>query len=185
MVLRPVQEPGQSGRIACHPAPRCPAHLRDADAPSGSSHRCDLQVARATPRPALRWPLTSTPRTMLWQRRGPCTPRRSGPLRAVCETNVKIWPIQGAETATAQPENAAVTRSNNGVDGETRTPNLLCLSWVLVNVGQQSSIVVVTRAETLGTVLVVGHYRASLGIVCWGFLGSFPTQKLILVVLAS
>jgi hypothetical protein len=98
---------------------------------------------------------------------------------------VKIWPIQGAETATAQPENAAVTRSNNGVDGETRTPNLLCLSWVLVNVGQQSSIVVVTRAETLGMVLVVGHYRASLGIVCWGFLGSFPTQKLILVELAS
>jgi Phage integrase family len=64
-------------------------------------------------------------RTMLWQKRGPCTPRRSGPLRAVCETNVKIWPIQGAKRATAQLENTAVTRRNKGADGETRTPNLL------------------------------------------------------------
>ena len=40
----------------------------------------------------------------------------------------------------------------------TRTPNLLCLGWVLVNVGHYWSIVVMTRAGTGGLTFDRGHW---------------------------
>jgi hypothetical protein len=43
----PVRSTGQGGRATGHPAPRCPAHLRDADAPPGSPHGRQLEMARA------------------------------------------------------------------------------------------------------------------------------------------
>jgi hypothetical protein len=71
---------------------------------------------------------------------------------------------------------------------ETRTRNLLCLRWVLINVGHYLAIVALTRAEARRSTFDLGHRWSLLGIVSWEFLGSYQDQlcksslaKLILV----